>query len=252
MHRRNRVGGFARLANPQHHRARPDVGLAIAHFAGDLDFHHEVGQALEHIPGIQPRVVTRATRHNHQMLRLFQAVEHFIQAPEMRNALPANEPAAQGVGNRVGLLKNFFEHVMRKAVAFDRIGLPFNPFRLARDRLVGQRINDVLMRPNGHDVIVFQIHHLVREAQERGDIACQEHFVLPDAEHHRRATPRRHQLMRMIRVHHHQPVRAGHLAQGALDRLAQIARVLVFDQVGDHFRIGFRAEAVAPGTQLLA
>ena len=48
----------------------------------------------------------------------------------MRNALTANEPAAQGIGNRVGLLKNFFEHVMRKAIEFYGIGLPFNTFRL--------------------------------------------------------------------------------------------------------------------------
>ena len=35
-----------------------------------------------------------------------------------------------------------------------------------------------------------------------------------------------------------------------LDGLRQITRVLVFDQVGDDFGIGFRAKAVATGAQL--
>ena len=45
--------------------------------------------------------------------------------------------------------------------------------------------------------------------------------------------------------------RAGDLAQRTLDGLREITRVLVVDQVGDDFGIGFRAKAVATGTQLL-
>ena len=186
------------------------------------------------------------------MMRLFQAVEHFRQPTEMRHALPANEPTAQGVGNGVGLLENFFQHVMRKVIEFHGIGLPFNPFRFTCNRLVGQRINGIFMRPHRDDVVILEIHDLVGAAQEGSDIARQEHFVLPNTEHHRRTTPCRHQFMRMIGVHDDEPVGPGHLPQGALDRLGEIAGILVFNQVRDHFGIGFRAEAVAPAAQLLA
>src|SRR5438445_668410 len=121
------------------------------------------------------------------MMRFFQAVENFIQSAKMCNPFAADEPATQSVGNGFRLLTNFLEHVMRKAIAFNVTGLPFNPFRLAGDRLVGQRINDILIGPNGHNVVVFQIHHSVSEAEESGDIACQEYFILPDAKHHGQA-----------------------------------------------------------------
>ena len=52
------------------------------------------------------------------MLRVFQAVEDCIQPPEMRNALTSNQPATQGIGNRLGLLENLLEHIMWKAIEF--------------------------------------------------------------------------------------------------------------------------------------
>src|SRR5262249_47425369 len=106
VHRGNGVCGLARLTNPHHHGARPDVGLAIAHFAGNFHFDDQIGEFLEDIPCIQTSVVASATRDNDQMLRLFQTMEHFIEPAKVRHALTTNEPAAQGIGNGVWLLED--------------------------------------------------------------------------------------------------------------------------------------------------
>ena len=252
-HGRQGIGRFAGLADGQHHGAGADAGLAVAHFAGDLDLYGEICQLLEHVSGVQTGVVAGAAGNDHQVLRPLHALfEHVVEAAEVGHALALHQAPAGGVGNRFGLLEYLLERVVRKALQVGVVGMPLDLFGVALHLLPGQRVDVETLGRDADDVVVFQIDHPIGQAQKGGDVAGDEHFVFPDADHHGRTAPRRHQLARVLRVHHHQSVGAGDLPQGVFHGVNEIPFVGLVDEMGEDFGIRLGGEAVAAAGELRA
>ena len=70
------------------------IGECEAQRKSTAQLDDQIGEFLEDIARIQTSVVTGTTRDNHQMLRLFETMEHFIEPPKVRYTLTTNEPAA--------------------------------------------------------------------------------------------------------------------------------------------------------------
>ena len=134
---------------------------------------------------------------------------------------------------------------MRKALQVGSVVLPLDGFGVTLHLLAGQGVDGEALGGDADDVVVFEVHDLVRQPQKSRHVAGQEHFAVPDSEHHGRAASCRHQLVRVAGVHHHQPVGARHLSQGLFDGMHEVALVGVVDEVGHDFRIRLGGEVVA-------
>ena len=112
--------------------AGADVGLAVAHFAGDFHLHGEIGEFFENVASVQASVVAGAAGDDHQVLRRFHPLfEHVVQTAEVRHALAFDQAPAGGIGNGFGLLEDLLEHVVRKALQVGGVVLPLDQFGVA-------------------------------------------------------------------------------------------------------------------------
>ena len=77
-------------------------------------------------------------------------------------------------------------------------------------------------------------------------------FVLPKANHNRRARARGNDLIRVAAGNHADRKHARDLFDRLTDRVLQVAVEMLFHQVRDYFGIGFGFEVVAFGRKLFA
>ena len=129
-----RVGGLARLAEDEHQGAVVERRVAVAELAGVLDLHRQVGEALDQVLADQGRVPARAAGGEDDAADAAELAVREVQAAEDRGGLGAAEPAAAGVDDRLGLLADLLDHVVRVPAQLDRVGLPVEPVDPRRDR----------------------------------------------------------------------------------------------------------------------
>ena len=99
-----------------------DRRIAVAELAGVLDFDRHAGEFLEQVFADQPRVVARAAGGHDDAVDLAQLLRREVQAAEVGGGVVVVEPAAHRVGERLGLLVNLLEHVVRE-VALVRVAV---------------------------------------------------------------------------------------------------------------------------------
>ena len=84
-----------------------------------------------------------------------------------------------------------------------------------------------------------------------GHVRCDEIFAIAQAHHHGRPRARGDDLVRVLARDHAQREHAGQLPHGVAHRVFEIPVVIFFDQVRDHFGVGFGNEGVALGDELV-
>ncbi len=131
---RQRVCGFAGLADAHGKSFRIHNRVAIAEFASVVDFDGKTGETFNHEFGGQPSVPAGAAGDDAHLLKFAKLVfrdGHLIEedfSGVLRNA------AEQGVAHSARLLKNLFLHEMLVAALFRHDGIPGHVVRGAFDR----------------------------------------------------------------------------------------------------------------------
>ena len=104
------------------------------------------------------------------------------------------------------------------------------------------------------DIALFEIDDLVGDAGQRHRVGRQKVVARPlagaDSQHQRRAFARTDHALRLVAAEHSDRIGAAQPRRGVLDRLEQVAVVVVVDQVGDDLGVGLAREVIALGAQL--
>ena len=152
------------------------------------------------------------------------------------------EPPPQRAFDRLRLIENLLVHVVRVSVAFVGVVFPLDGGRRLRDRpgVHGHRLKAPGI--DHRDLAVVEMHDLPGVAHERGDVGCDEHLAVTDADDDRRALARDDDAVRPGGVDHRDSVGAAYVRKGVSHPLLERLFVGARDEVGDDLGIGLRGE----------
>ena len=184
-------------------------------------------------------MVAGAARRHHDPVGPTQLLHVDVQTAEASPRLGVVESPAKGVGQRLRLLVNLFEHVVlidalvpvaRRVVDLLHLGtLPVEDL-------------PVLRRQNAQ-LVVLEMYHPVAPAHEGRRVAGQKMLLVPYAQHERAAEARADKYIGILGAYDREAVGAFEEGQGSPNRLHEVARETAGDEVCDDFGVGVAAEA---------
>ncbi len=164
--------------------------VAVTKLAGVFHFSRDAGELLDQIFADPGRVQSSAAAGENDAPDVAQFGRRHVQAAEFGGAFLGVETAAHRVAHGVGLLKDFFEHVMRIIALPDILGAELDFADLVITAFAGERADLEFVRLERDDVEVVQINRVARVGDDRADIAGEKILVFANAEHERTATAR--------------------------------------------------------------
>ena len=161
------------------------------------------------------------------------------------------DSGADGIADSLGLFVDLLEHEVLIAALFRGGHLPgdmlyglLDVFAVAVVEMDAGAVHD-------QQVTVVEIHHIPGVFQNGGHIGGDVVAVFAETEDQGRVLLDADDGVGIVLAQHAQGVAALHalhgLLYGGLEVQAHV--VEVFDEVGNHFRVGFRLEAFAPGNE---
>src|SRR6266404_915997 len=246
-HRRNRVGGLTRLRDRYYQCLVVDDRVAIAKLRSVIHLDWNPRQFFEHVLAGHRRMQARSASdrlYRSELAKLGFANLHLIQIDATRRL----RDAADGrVSNRARLLVNLLQHVMLEAALLRRYRVPGYPVNLRRNR-IALEVSDRHAGSREHrHFAVAKIEHVARVIKQRGNIRSNEVFVITKPDHDGRALPDCNYLLGLIRRHDRKRIEASKLRDRAPDCRFQSGLAFVeilFNQVGDDFRVGLGDKGV--------
>jgi hypothetical protein len=190
LHRRERVGRLATLADRDDEIVLREDRLSVPHLAADLDLRRNLRQLLHPVPPRHRRVRAGAARDEIDARDRPRDLrrEPDLFADDVR--LGHVHAPAQRVFDRARLLMDLLEHEVLVAPLF-RLGRgPVDVLARALHRRAVERRDLGAALGQGRDVAVVEEDDLARVREERGNVAGGEHLSLPHAEHQRRLITR--------------------------------------------------------------
>ena len=182
-----------------------------------------------------------------------------VESPEDRRGVDFAQPPAHRIAERVGLLEDFLEHVVRVAAAVDVGRRQVDHLHLVRD--ADHVLLEHLQRVCGQhrQLVVGQVDNSIGEARQRGRIAGQKVLAAAHADDQRAAQSRGDDGLGGVAEENRQPVSAAKLGEGRLDgldenrrgglqagvRVSQPPLQAAINQVRDRFGIGGGRKPIA-------
>ena len=194
----------------------PEDGIAIAPFAGVIDFDGNAGQAFDHELAGQSGMPTGAAGGDIDFLAALELGFVDVHFVEEDGAGVLRDAAERGVADGARLLINFLEHEVLEAALFRHDRVPGDALGLALERLAVE-IGELHAFGGEHGKIAIgEKEKIAGVIENRGHVAGDKVFVLAEADYHRRAVARRDDLVRFVGRNHRQREHSGEF----LDRLA--------------------------------
>src|SRR3954451_3958022 len=253
LHAGDRVGRLAGLRHADDQRAVVDDRIAVAVLRAVIDIDRNARRVFEQELADQSRVPRRAARDDLHLLNAGPILGRQLQIVEEDLARLLEHAAVERVAHGALLLVDLLEHVVPVAFLLGHHGVPHDLLRRTCDLgvllveyfhrlLIGDRI-----------LAVFEIDDVARVGEERGDVGRDDVLVLAEADDERRAVLRGDDRARLGAVDHHQCEVAFELFQCLFDCVDELrpAFDLLFDQMGDDFRVRLRLELMSRFLQAL-
>ncbi len=139
-HRRERVGGLARLGDPEHEVAGADDGVAVAVLGGDVDLDGQPRPLFDRVAADQPGVVGGAAGDDHDPLDALE--DRLVEArPSSCEVDPVATGRAVGdrVGDGVGLFVDLLQHERLVSALLGGLLVPVDGDRRRARRLARRR-----------------------------------------------------------------------------------------------------------------
>ena len=185
--------------------------VPVPELAGKLHFGRDVSQILEQAFAHSARVKRRAASTQHDAFDIAQFAGGHVESTKFGARFFDRQPSAHRVSKSVRLLKDFFEHIMRKRPFIDIFGAEFDLADLKGRVGAGKPDNIELPLLDGHHVIVVQIDHIARMGDDRADVTDNEILSLAYAQDQRTSPPCAQNDIRYLRVKQRQPIGPHHL-----------------------------------------
>ena len=190
------VGGFAGLRYGDHHVVGANDGIAVAELASVLHLYRDSGKVLDEVLADEAGVPRGSAANNNNALGVQQFVANRVQASHLDLAGLEVEASAHRVQDRLGLLKDFFDHEVIKATLFDgrQIDLKLVDHIVHR-HIVGNRTHDNPSALDDGHFAVFEVDHLFGGVNERGCVTSHKKLVVAKSKNERRAQATYHHLV---------------------------------------------------------
>ncbi len=163
------------------------------------------------------------------------------------------DPAAQRVGDRLGLLGDLLEHEVLVAVLLGGRGVPVDVVAPGLHRPAGEVGDHHAAGPQLDDLVLADLHRLAGVRDEGRHVGGQEVLALSEADDERGVAARAHDDVRAVGVHGDEGERALQPAADPAHRLGQVIPrrlVRLGEQVRDDLGVGVGAHLVAARLQL--
>jgi len=255
------IGGFAGLAYCDDDGLVFDDGVAIAEFAGVFGFGGDAGQLLEEEFSDEACVEGSSAGGHNEAFCPGQLAEVRGDASELDLVVLAVDSSAHTGCQGVGLLEDFFEHVVLETAKLDLFEREFDFLEVFCDGDVGDGLCVECFGSDDDHFVVGEVYCLRGVLDDCGCVGGEDVFVAADAENQWAAFFCTDEGVGEIAAEYSQAVGSVQLAEGALDGPFEfvasgffvLAGVEPADEVCDDFGIGFAGEGDAfvlePGLQ---
>ena len=250
-HRGKRVGGLARLGDPDHQVVGADHRVAVAVLGGDVHLDRDPRPLLDRVAAHQAGVVAGPAGDDHDPPHPGDEVVGELELGEV-HAIHLGEPIRDRLGDRVGLLVDLLQHEGLVATLLGRVLVPVDLLDLAADRGPlgpGDRRAGGVDRD---DLAVLDQEHAPGLGEEGRNRRGDEGLPVAQPDDQRALLSRGDERVGMIGVHGRERVVAAQLGERRSHRLGQVALVVALDQVGDDLGVGLGAEPMPLGLELAA
>ena len=249
--RRQRVGGLARLRDEDGEIARLERGFAVAEFRRDIDFHRQLGEALEPVFRHQPGIKGGAAGRDRQAFELLPVERQFSR---QRNLFGGHvDVMGERMADHFRLLVDFLGHEVLVVALVDHCAEAVRLDHRALDRAALLVVDLDALARHHRPVAVFQIADGVGERRQRDGVGAEIHLAVAIADGERRALARADHQVVLAGEQEGEREGAAQLLERRghrLDRRLALLHLLG-DQMGDHFGVGLAAELGAVLDQLV-
>jgi len=175
-----------------------------------------------------------------------------VQPVEARCPFGDEQPSTEGAPHGFGLLTDLLQHEVGIAAERDRVEIPFDI--VDRPHLLPSLAVQHAVARRGHhgNVAVVEVNHRPGMSQHRARIGGHQVLPVPNAEEHRRAAPRDHDLAGIRLGDHREAVGPLDVVQGRDDPFFERRAGRLLDQMYQCLGIGLSHEAMAVLLQPLA
>ena len=242
-HRRQRVGGLARLGDPDHQVVGADHRVAVAVLGGDVHLDRDPRPLLDRVAADEPGVVAGAAGDDHDPADAGDQLRRELELGEV-DGVERGQAVGDRLGDRVGLLVDLLQHEGRVAALLGRVLVPGDLEHVALDRVAVEVDDPGSVGVHGHDLAVLEPERRPGLREEGGDRRGDEGLALAEPDDQRALLARGDQGLWVVGVHGDEGVVAAHLRERGADGVGQVAVVVLLDQVGDDLSVGVGAEDV--------
>ena len=249
---------FAALADGKNDGVFVHRHVAVAKFTGKFDLGGKVCQAFQDVFADHRGVARGAATGEDDALDIAQFRGRHVEAAELGGGFLHGKAPAHGVAQGIGLLKNFFEHVMGVISLAHIILGEFDLADLETGSAAIQAGDFKIVAIERNDVVVPQVNSFPRVPNDGAYVAGEKIFAFADAQDQRAAAPRADDHVSNIFVYDGDAISAGDFLERVPDGFHQplaggaAARgIEVFtDKVGQDLRIRLGFEMVPLGGEL--
>src|SRR5215472_489800 len=254
----NGIGGFAGLRNHQRDRVRIDNRIAIAPFAGIVDFDGHTGKRLNHKLARQSGVPAGSAGDDVDLFCRAEFGFRDIHLIEKDVARGLGDSAQRRVADGARLLVNLFEHEVLETALFRLNGIPIHVLHFSSNRpAVEVSEFDSAGRHNSH-IAIRQKEDVAGVMKNGGDVGRDEVLVVAESDDCWRAVARGDDLVGLIGRDYGECEYAGEVLHGLAHSVFQRRPMTIagftrifLNQVRDDLGIGVGGELVAFLRELL-
>ena len=244
------VGGFAGLRNRYDKGIGTDLRVAVAEFAGDIDFHRDIRKVLDEQLAIHAGMAGGAAGNDHDAVQAAQVTG--IKRGQVYLHGAVVHMTLEELAKYTRLLVDFLQHESFEAGFFGGFGAEGDGLDVWFNRSSVEFGDGNAIRPQYRDLAVIQINHLLDPAENGGDIAGDEVFALADTDDERTAEASGDDLVGFVgreNAHGVGSASAGERLAGGIENRAPVVAHRLADEMGNDFGVGFRLEGATGGDQ---
>ena len=242
-----RISRLAGLRNRNEQVVLSDERIAIPKLAGDIHLDRSTNHFFEQILSNLPRMPGRAAGDDPDPLNRGEFLRRQPNIGQIRFTSFIGIPSAHGIKNGLRLFVNLFQHEVGITAFLRCRCIPGNRRRFTRDGMAIDVGEIYLGLSDNRHIPLFEIGHVSSMRKHRHHIGGDIRGVICPTDNERAAGPGGDQGSWFPFRDDRQRITAPHVLRREPHGIGQLVfflKILV-DQMGDHFRIGFRCEFVA-------
>ena len=233
-----------------------DDGIAIAELRSIFHLDTYLGQLLDEVAAYEAGMPRGAASHKDDVIGIKQLFLILKYATKTHRVMFGEQTTAHGVAHDGGLFVDLLHHEMVEARLLDRVEVHLQLLHVGHGFHVMNGLDVKLFAQlDAYHLLILKVDHLLSATHDRRGIGGDIILVFAYADDHGAAFTGGDEFVGVTFFHNGDGIGAHHVVQGNAHGLKQIdtlALLHVFDEVGEHLRVGRRQELKPTFFQFLA